>query len=157
MVTYPRRAVLNEQTGIRVRPSPPLDRIIYWFTHTAHYLTVTLVTITMTTPNPAPARSYPSQQTKPGKASQRALLAATYCHPLPLVPRPPTSTTASSRLLSLLTSTSKSIHQLADNPECTAVWDAYTGAVWVTSQKDIDILWTRGFFGKGSLSRSEPS
>lgn len=35
--------------------------------------------------------------------------------------------------------------------------DIPTRSVWVTENDDAMILWRRGFFGKGSLSRSEPS
>lgn len=32
-----------------------------------------------------------------------------------------------------------------------------TKSVWITNSADAMVLWRRGFFGKGSLSRSEPS
>ena len=35
--------------------------------------------------------------------------------------------------------------------------DIATRSVWVTDSQNAMILWRRGFFGKGSLSRSEPS
>lgn len=43
------------------------------------------------------------------------------------------------------------------NPHCTGTFDAATRSVWVTDERDVRILWTRGFWGKGNLSRSEPS
>ncbi|THH27382.1 hypothetical protein EUX98_g6802 [Antrodiella citrinella] len=43
------------------------------------------------------------------------------------------------------------------NPHCTGVLDVATRSVWILDTKDAKILWTRGFFGKGDLSRSEPS
>lgn len=43
------------------------------------------------------------------------------------------------------------------NPLCTGVLDIATRSVWVVDPRDAGILWTRGFFGKGDLSRSEPS
>ena len=43
------------------------------------------------------------------------------------------------------------------NPCCEGYWDPLTRSVWITNQKDSTILWQRGFFGKGNLSRSEPS
>lgn len=42
-------------------------------------------------------------------------------------------------------------------PQCEGVFDAATRSVWVTNPSDVSILWKRGFFGKGDLSRSEPS
>ncbi|KZV67020.1 hypothetical protein PENSPDRAFT_636237 [Peniophora sp. CONT] len=43
------------------------------------------------------------------------------------------------------------------NPHCTGTFDPATRSVWVTDERDVRILWTRGFWGKGNLSRSEPS
>ena len=43
------------------------------------------------------------------------------------------------------------------NPHCTGIFDPDTRSVWVVETKDALILWQRGFFGKGDLSRSEPS
>ncbi|EPT00911.1 hypothetical protein FOMPIDRAFT_1121603 [Fomitopsis schrenkii] len=43
------------------------------------------------------------------------------------------------------------------NPHCTGIFDPDTRSVWVVDTKDATILWRRGFFGKGDLSRSEPS
>ncbi|KIY70784.1 hypothetical protein CYLTODRAFT_419458 [Cylindrobasidium torrendii FP15055 ss-10] len=44
-------------------------------------------------------------------------------------------------------------------PVCTAYYSSTTtpNAVWIVNTSDINILWRRGFFGKGDLSRSEPS
>ncbi|KAH9940930.1 uncharacterized protein BXZ73DRAFT_88603 [Epithele typhae] len=60
-----------------------------------------------------------------------------YAHPLPLVLSPPQPRTF--------------------NPHCEGVFDPATRSVWITNEKDSTILWRRGFFGKGDLSRSEPS
>ncbi|KAI0060932.1 tRNA-intron endonuclease catalytic domain-like protein [Artomyces pyxidatus] len=43
------------------------------------------------------------------------------------------------------------------NPHCEGILDPPTRSVWVTNSTDAKILWRRGFFGKGNLSRSEPS
>ncbi|KAI0955099.1 hypothetical protein AcW1_006783 [Taiwanofungus camphoratus] len=43
------------------------------------------------------------------------------------------------------------------NPHCVGIFDAETRSVWVENSRDSMILWRRGFFGKGDLSRSEPS
>ncbi|KAI1793563.1 hypothetical protein LXA43DRAFT_221728 [Ganoderma leucocontextum] len=44
-----------------------------------------------------------------------------------------------------------------ENPHCEGVFDPATRSVWITNERDSAILWRRGFFGKGDLSRSEPS
>ena len=44
-----------------------------------------------------------------------------------------------------------------ENPHCEGILDPATRSVWITNSKDAMILWQRGFFGKGNLSRSEPS
>lgn len=43
------------------------------------------------------------------------------------------------------------------NPHCEGILDLTTRSVWVVNKRDTMILWQRGFFGKGNLSRSEPS
>ena len=43
------------------------------------------------------------------------------------------------------------------NPRCKGTFDPITRSIWVTDPKDRVVLWRRGFFGKGNLSRSEPS
>lgn len=43
------------------------------------------------------------------------------------------------------------------NPQCSGTYDAATRSVWVTGETDVRILFNRGFFGKGTLSRSDPS
>lgn len=43
------------------------------------------------------------------------------------------------------------------NPHCEGYFDPATRSVWVSTEKDTKLLWQRGFFGKGDLSRSEPS
>jgi tRNA-splicing endonuclease subunit Sen2 len=43
------------------------------------------------------------------------------------------------------------------NPRCKGIFDPITRSVWITDLNDRMILWRRGFFGKGNLSRSEPS
>lgn len=73
-------------------------------------------------------------------------------HPLPpLIPHNPLSIV--SVVLSYLT------YFIA--PPCreiyTAYFDSHTSSVHVTDERTIRALWEMGFFGKGSLSRSEPS
>ena len=43
------------------------------------------------------------------------------------------------------------------NPRCEGTFDPTTRSVWITNPRDSMIFWRRGFFGKGNLSRSEPS
>ena len=42
-------------------------------------------------------------------------------------------------------------------PQCTGVYDAATRSVIVRDRKEMELLFQRGFFGKGTLSRSEPT
>ncbi|KAJ7050528.1 hypothetical protein C8F01DRAFT_1067807 [Mycena amicta] len=44
-----------------------------------------------------------------------------------------------------------------DTPHIHGVFDHATRSVWVSDRAQSFILWRRGFFGKGDLSRSEPS
>ena len=44
-----------------------------------------------------------------------------------------------------------------ENPDCVGILDNSSKSVWVVNSRDMDILWIRGYFGKGSLSRSEPT
>lgn len=67
-----------------------------------------------------------------------------YAHPLPLV-------FSQTRVVLGLSS------YTVLNPCCEGYWDAFTRSVWITNPKDSAILWQRGFFGKGNLSRSDPS
>ncbi|KAG6334604.1 hypothetical protein ID866_4480 [Astraeus odoratus] len=80
-----------------------------------------------------------------------------YANPLPVVfleesDRPPPAIWQ--KALGLL-----GVHPLTHvlNPHCEGFFDAATRSVWVTDMRHAMILWQRGFFGKGDLSRSEPS
>lgn len=44
-----------------------------------------------------------------------------------------------------------------DSPSFEGVLDEETRSVWVENHEDCMMLWRRGFFGKGHLSRSEPT
>ena len=73
--------------------------------------------------------------------------------PLPiLLPLPPQKTFLFSYLPTFV-SPSTSV----EKPCCNGAFDPLTRSVIVTSKTDMDILFRRGFFGKGSLSRSEPT
>lgn len=75
-----------------------------------------------------------------------------YANPLPLlfVEPPP------SRIGSVLGLLGLSLARV-ENPHCEGVFDPVTRSVWVSKPDHSLILWRRGFFGKGDLSRSEPS
>ncbi|TCD65903.1 tRNA splicing endonuclease subunit sen2 [Steccherinum ochraceum] len=76
-----------------------------------------------------------------------------YAHPLPILFSEPPQTSLSHKLNAFLGINDTKVL----NPHCHGVLDVATRSVWVTDPKDVRILWTRGFFGKGDLSRSEPS
>ncbi|KAK4055880.1 tRNA splicing endonuclease subunit sen2 [Microbotryomycetes sp. JL221] len=83
-----------------------------------------------------------------------------YRHLLPLVPAtvsptPQNHTAVKPSWLSSFASTLP--HWRWQPPEVEAWYDDLTNTVWVTQQDDMKLLWQRGFFGKGTLSRSEPS
>ena len=42
-------------------------------------------------------------------------------------------------------------------PVISGVYDAASNSVWVHDMQEARVLWERGFFGKGTLSRSEPT
>lgn len=78
-----------------------------------------------------------------------------YAYPIPLIFSPPQAKgyLSTHRVLGLFGVSGITV----ENPHCEGIYDAATKSVWVTNQKDATILWRRGFFGKGDLSRSEPS
>ncbi|CAE6527220.1 unnamed protein product [Rhizoctonia solani] len=90
-------------------------------------------------------------QTKGRRDNQRNRI---YANPLPLVvERSAKPHSWSSHTLGLLGLTPARI----SNPNCEGVLDVATCSVWIVNRRDTLILWQRGFFGKGNLSRSEPS
>lgn len=78
-------------------------------------------------------------------SSRRAETSRVYAHPLPIIFPEPTYKFLGLSLTRPL------------NPHCTALFDPLTRSAWVPSSGDATLLWQRGFFGKGDLSRSEPS
>ncbi|TBU44003.1 hypothetical protein BD309DRAFT_66557 [Dichomitus squalens] len=76
-----------------------------------------------------------------------------YAHPLPLAFSNPEPGSTFGYVLGLLGFSLTKI----ENPHCEGVFDPATRSVWITNERDSSILWRRGFFGKGDLSRSEPS
>lgn len=78
-------------------------------------------------------------------SSRRAETARVYAHPIPIIFPEPTYKFLGLSLTRPL------------NPHCTALFDPLTRSAWVSNSGDATLLWQRGFFGKGDLSRSEPS
>ncbi|KXN81536.1 putative tRNA-splicing endonuclease subunit sen2 [Leucoagaricus sp. SymC.cos] len=94
----------------------------------------------------------PPSKSKGGKFNARkAETARLYAHSLPLV-----LSQEPSRIQSILSFLGLSLTRI-ENPHCEGVFDPYTRSVWVSKSDDVLVLWRRGFFGKGDLSRSEPS
>lgn len=71
-----------------------------------------------------------------------------YSSLLPLIPNPITYTIPNPFLKSSLAISPRQIE---------AIYDEITKTIWVQSEQDMITLWRKGFFGKGALSRSEPS
>ena len=78
-----------------------------------------------------------------------------YANALPLVPVP--SLYTSPILSRVLGPSSFFARASISNPHCVGVFDEKSRSVWIVNARDMDILWQRGFFGKGNLSRSEPT
>ncbi|KAG9127432.1 tRNA splicing endonuclease subunit sen2 [Ceratobasidium sp. 392] len=77
-----------------------------------------------------------------------------YANPLPVVIEPTFKPRSwASHALGLVGLTAARL----SNPHCEGILDLGTRSVWVVNKRDTLILWQRGFFGKGNLSRSEPS
>jgi len=87
------------------------------------------------------------------KAAQAARNNIIYAHPLPIIFAEPTG--SHSWLTNLVPSILNRPKII--NPRCTGVLDVATSSVWILESKEAMIFWQRGFFGKGNLSRSEPS
>lgn len=89
------------------------------------------------------------QQKGPGKRNENRYL---YAKPLPVLftdvaPRP---------VGALLSVVGLSLARI-ESPNCEGFYDPVTRSVWIVDSRDCMVLWRRGFFGKGDLSRSEPS
>ncbi|KAL6722234.1 tRNA splicing endonuclease subunit sen2 [Lecanora helva] len=102
---------------------------------------------------PTPKTPRPSARPNYGRIHAKALPLATYPLP-PLIPHNP---------LSLFHIAFIYIYQVIMRPSShpktpyKAYWSEETSSVHVTDETAIRVLWECGFFGKGSLSRSEPS
>lgn len=67
----------------------------------------------------------------------------------------PAQATATSLLSSFVTTLNPA--KQVEVPTVIGTLDPQTQSVWVTDPEGMQILFNRGFFGKGTLSRSEPS
>ena len=114
-----------------------------------------------------PSSGRPSQHynssSKPSNRSRYQTNLKKYGTPLPILlpcsPLHPSYTPPSKKAQSYL-STFLSIFEApvrVEVPSCVGIYDPVTRSVWVTDRKDMEILFNRGFFGKGTLSRSEPT
>ncbi|BGP09293.1 tRNA splicing endonuclease subunit sen2 [Rhodotorula toruloides] len=91
----------------------------------------------------------PENLNSSSKRTSKAQLLQQYAQLLPLAP-------AKHSYLQSLLSALRLAPGLAP-PEIEAVWDDLTQSVWVQDEASMMRLWKQGFFGKGFLSRSEPS
>ena len=96
---------------------------------------------------------------KPNPRARAQALNAKYGSPLPILL--PNSSTGNNgqkgKSKSVFAAYTSSFTAQVEVPKCTGVFDPITRSVWVVERDDMDILFRRGFFGKGTLSRSEPS
>lgn len=142
------------QNCVKDIPSGPIILL-----STPHFSTTTCTSI------PEHPASNTMSSSKPTPKSRQQVLNAKYGSPLPiLLPNSSTGpqfqkgkSTSSSHSTSLLSTYAPSLTAEIIVPQCQGVYDPITRSVWVTDRKDMDILFRRGFFGKGTLSRSEPS
>lgn len=98
--------------------------------------------------DPSVPRIPTTRPEKLGSSGKRQRGPSLYHHLLPITPPAPSFlSTFASRLPGLNLSA----------PQIAAVYDELTQTVWVRDPESMVVLWRRGFFGKGSLSRSDPS
>lgn len=97
---------------------------------------------------PPPSQNNVTRPENLGSSSKRSRGPPLYQHLLPLSPAPPSFLASFASRLPGLNLTA---------PQISAVYDQLTKTVWVTDQDEMVLLWRRGFFGKGNLSRSDPS
>jgi tRNA-splicing endonuclease subunit Sen2 len=99
-----------------------------------------------------PSSKGPKRSSGNKGGARRAEINKLYANPLPLLFIEPPSSSLNSVLGVLGLSLTR-----VDNPHCEGIFDPITRSVWITNMEYSMILWRRGFFGKGDLSRSEPS
>ncbi|KAI0322573.1 tRNA-intron endonuclease [Amylostereum chailletii] len=103
--------------------------------------------------------SKPQSRPNPGQrkgGAKRAENNRIYGHPLPLTLVHPDQRLSSRFIASALGLFAISPQRI-ENPHCEGIFDPASRSVWIVNERDSLILWRRGFFGKGNLSRSEPS
>lgn len=93
----------------------------------------------------------PENLNSSAKRTSRAALLAQYSQLLPLLPTPRPS------FRQFLSRGTTTLNRRTRIDEIEAEWDDITQSVWVKDEQDMTRLWRQGFFGKGFLSRSEPS
>lgn len=90
---------------------------------------------------------------KKSRRQQQAELRSIYQNPLPIIfGTKDDSKGWWSYIRSLFT-----IFPSVEVPIINGVYDAASNSVWIHNMQEASILWERGFFGKGNLSRSEPT
>ncbi|KAG8921321.1 tRNA splicing endonuclease subunit sen2 [Tulasnella sp. 417] len=94
----------------------------------------------------------PPKNSRGGKSTKH-VAAGVYSRVLPIYPFTVDDTTPEPHAFDH----HKAGRALLSNPQCTGVIDMPSKSVWVVNARDVAILWQRGFFGKGNLSRSEPT
>lgn len=94
----------------------------------------------------------PENLNSSAKRTSRAALLEQYSQLLPLQPA-----TKQSYTQTLLSRFGLARHAPLAARDVVAEWDDITQSVWVKDEHDMMRLWRQGFFGKGFLSRSEPS
>ncbi|GAA5889510.1 hypothetical protein JCM6882_007054 [Rhodosporidiobolus microsporus] len=105
----------------------------------------------MATTAPRPNATRPERLAASSKRTSKASLLQLYQQLLPLAPAQP------SLLNTFLSSLKPFACSSLDPQRIDAVWDELTQSVWVKDEAQMRRLWRQGFFGKGFLSRSEPS
>ncbi|OCB86421.1 hypothetical protein A7U60_g6541 [Sanghuangporus baumii] len=97
---------------------------------------------------------------RPGNAKSGARRNANnqiYKYPLPLILEPLSNDSHARKHATNFLGLFGYSTQRISRPEIEGILDPTTRSVWVTNSEDAMTLWRRGFFGKGNLSRSEPS
>jgi tRNA-splicing endonuclease subunit Sen2 len=95
--------------------------------------------------------SVPDLSASKGRGRQKEINRI-YAYPLPILFSPAEPSHSGASHVGLFPFRSR-----VENPQCEGVWDPCTRSVWIVNPDHSTVLWQRGFFGKGSLSRSEPS
>jgi tRNA-splicing endonuclease subunit Sen2 len=93
---------------------------------------------------------------KPNPRARQQANNAKYGSPLPIL-LPNSTTGQKGKSKSIFSAYTAVFTTEVGVPKCTGIYDPVTRSVWVMDRGDVDILFRRGFFGKGTLSRSEPS